>query len=207
MVITADGPAPYQNPVLTNVAAGGSATAYLAPVGTAGVADTVNMGTSWAVSVPAWVPQGATQSGISPVWTPATQDFDVDESTIPAAVVLTSADLTVSIVLAEDTMANIRTAFGVGSIATQAAGASLVGRNAFTPSIILNQYALGVEMAINNNGGVPHWRRWVIPQVVSVGTVSPVYSRTGQRFYACQFRAIGLVSNFSMIDKTAESTS
>lgn len=206
MVITADGTAPFQAVTSTNVAPGGPATVYLAPVGTALPADTVNMGINWAVSVAAWVPQGATQAGTSPTWTPTTTDLDIDESELPAAILMASADLSVSMVLAEDVIANIRTAFGVGSLATQAAGASLVGKTTFTPGTLLNSYALGMEMAINGQG-TPHWRRWLIPNVVSVGTVAPVYSRVGQRLYACTFRANCLPSAIQVIDKTAESTS
>lgn len=205
MVITADGVLPYSNPVPANIEAGIS-TVYLGAIGTALPADTVNMGISWSVSVAAWVAQGASQGGTSPTWTPQTQDLDFDESELPGAIIMASADLSVAMVLAEDVIANIRTAFGTGSLATQAAGASLVGKTTFTPGTTLNQYAMGIEMAISQQG-TPHWRRILIPSVVSVGTVAPVYGRTSQRLYACTFRANCLPTAIQVIDKTAESTS
>lgn len=205
MVITADGPAPFENLTPANIEAGIS-TLYLAPVGTALPADTVNMGISWSVSVAAWVCQGATQSGVAPSWTPQTQDLDYDESELPGNIIMASADLSVNVTLVEDVIANIRTAFGTGTLTTQAPGASLVGKTTFSPGTTLNSYAMGIEMAINTQG-TPHWRRILIPSVISVGTVAPVFGRTSQRMYACTFRANCLPSAIQVIDKTAESTS
>jgi hypothetical protein len=204
MPATLDGIAPFELVTPANVAAG-SATLYLGPVGTAMPADTVNMGVSWAVSVAAWVPQGGSQSGWIFNWTPTTTDLPIDESPIPAGVLVNSVDANITGTLAEDTIQNVLTSMGCGSLVTQAAGASgVVGKSTWSGSTILNPMALGVE------GATPagHWRRISIPRVVSVGTVAVGFNRaTSQRMYACTFRAICLPSQIQWTDKTAESTS
>jgi hypothetical protein len=204
MVATLDGPAPFSLIVPGNVGFG-AATAYLGPVGTAMPSDSVNLGVSWAVGIPAWVPVGATDTGVATTYTPQTNDLTIEESPIPAAVLVNSLDLSTSLAFAEDVIANIKFAFGTGSLVTTAAGAAgVIGKTVFTLGRALNNYALGIEMQLPTG----HWRRIAIPNVVSVGTVQTNYNRaSGKRMYPATFRTICLPEQISWTDKTAESTS
>lgn len=202
MVATADGAAPFQLVDPTKVGYG-AATLYLAPVGTAMPADTVNMGTSWAVGIPAWTPIGSTDDGVHYGSNPTTNDLSIEESPIPAAVLIESMDFPVSCIFAEDVLANVRYAAGVGTITTQAAGIGAVGKSTLTFGSVPLQFALGIEH-MNPYG---HWTRVSVPNVMSVNQWTVDNRRAaGKRVYAAQFRAVCLPSQITRVDKTAEST-
>lgn len=202
MVVTADGTAPFQQLTTANVIAS-DATLYIGPVGTAMPADTINMGVNWATGIPAWIPQGLTDGGVTYAYTPTTNDLTVEESPIPAGITVPTADFPVTCVFAEDTTNSKLFSFGSGSVATQAAGASAVAKSTLTLAYSLNQYALGLEYK-NPTG---HWTRVSVPAVVSVGNPTVVNSRTQKRMYAATFRAICLLTAIQIVDKSAESTS
>jgi hypothetical protein len=202
MVATLDGLAPFQLVTPSNVGVG-PATLYLGPVGTAMPPDTVNMGVSWSVGIPAWVPIGATQSGVTYGWNPTTNDITIEESPLPAAILISTSDFPVTVTLAEDLVANIKYALGSGSITTQAAGTGLVGKSTLTLGTLLNPMALGIEYA-NVHG---HWTRISVPNVVSVGQWTATSTRaSAARMFAATFRAICLPSQITVAEKTAEST-
>lgn len=202
MVITADGTAPYQLLTTGNVDAG-DATMYIGPVGTAMPADTVNMGISWSVGIAAWVPQGLTDGGITFGYNPTTSDLTVEESPIPAGIVVPTADFPVTVAFAEDTINSALYSFGSGAITTQAAGASAVAKSTLTMAYSLNSYALGLEYK-NPTG---HWTRISIPSVVSVGSPSVASTRSKNRIFAATFRATCLLTAIQVVYKTGESTS
>lgn len=202
MTITADGAAPFQQLTTANVIAN-DATLYIGPVGTAMPTDLINMGINWAVGVPAWIPIGLTEDGISYGYNPTTNDLTVEESPIPAGITVPTADFPITCTIAEDTIGNLLFALGSGAIATQAAGASLVGKSTITMAYNLNQYALGLEYK-NPTG---HWSRVSVPSVVSVGAPTIQNSRTNERQFACTFRATCLLTAIQVVYKTAESTS
>lgn len=204
MVATLDGAAPFQQLTTANVGYG-PATLYLGPVGTAMPADSVNMGVSWSVSIAAWVPVGLTASGITYGWNPTTNDLGAEETPIPVAITMASSDFPVTATFEEDVLANIKYAFGVGSITTQAAGAAgAVGKSTYTLGTLLAQMALGIEYA-NPTG---HWTRISVPQVVSVGQITVNNNRASAlRQFTATFRAICLPSAITIVYKTAESTS
>lgn len=204
MPATLDGAAPFQIITPTNVGYG-AATLYLGPVGTVMPPDSVNMGVSWSTGIPAWVPVGATDSGINYGWNPSTNDLTIEESMLPVAVLMQTSDFPVTATFAEDVIANLKYAMGVGLIAVTAAGAAgVVGKSVYTLGTLLTPMALGIEYA-NPTG---HWTRVSVPNVMSVGQVTVNNNRASQkRMYAATFRAVCLPSAITITYKTAESTS
>lgn len=202
MVATLDGAAPFQQLDPTKVGYG-AATLYIAPFGTAMPADTVNMGVNWATGIPAWVPIGSTDDGVHYSFNPNTNDLQIEESPIPAAVLVDTLDVAVTATFAEDVLANLLYAIGAGTITTQAPGVSLVGKSTLTLSTTLNKYALGIEHSNPYN----HWTRVSIPSVMSAGQVTVDNRRSqGKRMYGASFRAICLPSAITVVQKTAEGT-
>jgi hypothetical protein len=204
MVATLDGPAPFQ--LLNTASVGyGVATLYLGPVRTAMPADSINMGVSWSTGIPAWVPVGLTASGITYGWNPTTNDLTAEETPLPVAILMSTSDFPITATFEEDVLANIKYAFGVGSIVTTAAGAAgVVGKSVYTLGTLLTPMALGIEYA-NPTG---HWTRISVPSVVSVGQVTVNNNRASAlRQYAATFRATCLPSAITITYKTAESTS
>lgn len=202
MVATADGAAPFQLLDLTKVGYG-AATLYLAPVGTAFPADTVNMGVNWGTGIPAWVPIGSTDDGVHYGANPTLNPLTVEESPIAAAQLVDSLDFPVTATFAEDVLANVRIAIGLGTIATQAPGIGAVGKSTLTLGTLPIQFALGIEHA-NPYG---HWTRVSVPNVMSASQITVDNRRSaGKRMYAATFFANCLPSQILIIQKTAEST-
>lgn len=187
---------PYQS-IDTSKVVKGPATLWLGPVGTAMPADTVAIGTAWTTP---WAAIGATDTGVQTAWNPNTQDTMIEEQALPVSVDLVSADFSVTVALAEDTLENIKYAFGVGSIVTTAASTGIIGKKTLTLASALNPLALGIEM-VNSFG---FWRRVSVPNVVSVGQVTTEIRRiAGKRMYPTTFRATCAPEQITFVDMTA----
>lgn len=199
MVATADAAAPFELVTPLNVS-GGAATLYLAPANTSMVADTLNMGTTWGG---AWVPMGATDDGFHLSIAPTTVDWNIEESSLPAARIVDTMDFTVSASLKEDPIANLRYAVGLGTIATQAAGVGAVGKSTLNFNTVMNQFALGLEH-VNYTG---HWTRYYVPVVMGGGATAIDFRRSQTpRMYGLSLTAVCLPSQIQIVQKTAEST-
>lgn len=202
MAATLDGAAPFEAIDTTKVN-GGVATLWLAATGTAMVADTVNMGDDWRTTVPAWAPVGGTQDGVHLSITPNTVDWTIEESPIPAAVQVDTLDFAVAATLSEESVANLRLAVGVGTIATQAAGVGAVGKSTLTLNTLVNKFALGFEW----KNALGHWTRGFVPVVMGAGTVTIDNRRAAsQRLYGLNLRAVCLPTAIQIVEKSAEST-
>lgn len=181
----------------------GAATAWVGPVGTALVADTVNLGDDWRTSVPAWSPFGATDAGWTYGFTPNTVDQNIEEQPNPAATPIDTLDVFAQAALVEDALANLRYAVGLGSIATQAAGVGAVAKSTWTLGTSLLQFALAIEH-LNSYG---HWTRVLMPIVSPAGQVAIARRRAAEKqMYAANFRCVSAPSTIKVIQKTGEST-
>lgn len=190
----------------TNVVAG-YAVAFTAPVGTAFPAQDIpaNQGvggvlTDW--SAP-WVNIGATQEGVTFGVVENSNDIPIEEQSTPALVTITSMDISVAVVLSEDTLETLKLAYGGGTITTTAAATGQIGKKVLAladPSSGVSQLALGFD-APNKQG---FYRRVQIPRVLAVANVQTAYRRAADsRRYAVTFRAISPPNQISVIDKTA----
>jgi hypothetical protein len=183
----------------TNVLVG-NATLYTAPANTAAPADTLADGAAWLTP---WVHVGGTEEGVSFAVGVDTNDIRIEEQSTPVLVTVNQRNVRIMAALSEDTIENMKLAYGGGTIATQAAAAGVIGKKTLTLSESLDSLAAGFE------GKSPQgfFRRVYIPRIISVADVTTVYRRAaGNRSYAVEFRAICPIEQITITDKTAAAT-
>lgn len=180
--------------VTTNVLVGG-AKLFTAPASTAMPANTVALDAAWPAG---WVYPGATDGGTAFNVAKSTQDRMIDEQSVPVGVDVVSTDISIATTLAEDTIENIKLAYGSGLL-TVNAGATPPNK-VYTFDDPLDQYAVGFEGI--NTFGKP--RRFYLPIAVAVVGGTPTnYTRVAsKRLYAVTFRAICLPTLCSITDVT-----
>lgn len=168
-------------------------------------ADTVALGGAWpAAGTNIWVPVGATQEGLNFRFQRSTQDVNVEEQLTPVQVNTSSLDMSLDMVLSEDTLNTMVYAYGGGSIVTTAAGVGQIGKKELTINSDLDEYAFGFET--QNEFGF--FRRVFVPSVVSVGQAETLYRRAQDaRRYAVSLRVICAPEEVDIVEKTADATS
>lgn len=167
-------------------------------------ADTVMVGTNWTTSMPAWKPVGATESGVTMRFTRETTDITIEEQVNPVDVATNTLDPRIECTLAEDTLNTMMLAYGGGTIAATAAGASQPGISELTISEEVTHLTLGME-GVNNKG---FWRRVLFADVLSVAEVETSYRRAEtQRLYAVSFRMVSPISTLKVREMVAAATS
>lgn len=175
----------------------GTATLYTAPKGTAAPLDTLAEGVAW--SAP-WVHVGGSEEGVSFAVGTDTGDIRIEEQATPVLVVVTAKNIRVLVTLSEDTVENMKLAYGGGSIVTTAAASGQPGKKTLTLSNSLDQLACGFE-GLNADG---FWRRVYIPSVLSVADVTTAYRRAANnRAYNVELRAVCDPSEIKIVEKTA----
>ena len=164
-------------------------------------ADTVALGGAWPSSgVNIWVPPGATSEGLNFRFQRSTQDVNVEEQLTPVQVNTTGLDISMEMVLSEDSMETMAVAYGSGSIVTVPAASGTMGKKTLTIGSDLDTFAFGFET--QNEFGF--FRRVLIPSVVSVGQAETLYRRAQDaRRYAVSFRVLCAPEEIIVIDKTA----
>lgn len=163
--------------------------------------DTVALNGAWPASgTNIWVPVGATQEGLNLRFQRSTQDITIEEQLTPVSVNTTGLDISAEVVLSEDTVETMVTAYGGGSIVTTAASSGVIGKKVLTIGSDLDQYAFGFET--QNAAGF--FRRVMIPTVVSVGQAETLYRRAQDaRRYAVSLRVLCAPEEIVVIEKTA----
>lgn len=190
-------------PNLTGVIVG-AATMYWAPFGEATPgqgepmpADSVVLGGSWAGN---WTYIGGTLEGVKLSKNPKTVDIRIEEQSTPANVVIDTQDISVMTTLSEESVANMKLAYGGGTITVQAPTSSLVGKSTLALSDNLDLLSVGFE-GINPEG---LWVRVYIPKVVSAAQVDTSFRRAQQqRLWPATLRAICPVSQIQVVEMTA----
>jgi len=164
--------------------------------------DTVALNGAWpATGTNIWVPVGATQEGLNFRFQRSTQDITIEEQLTPVSVNTTGLDISAEIVLSEDTLETMVTAYGGGTITATAASSGQIGKKTLTIGSDLDQYAFGFETQ-NQNG---FFRRVMIPTVVSVGQAETLYRRAQDaRRYAVSLRVLCAPEEIVVISKTAD---
>jgi hypothetical protein len=168
------------------------------------IADTVVYGTTW---TGAWAPIGATESGVEFGVANTTVDQRIEEQSTPALVLVDTQEITLDFTLDEDLLNNFLIAVGQGSIVTQAATSSLIGKQTLSFNLSLNPYSVGFE-SVNTFVGptnLPMFRRVYVPKMISGNAkVAVAYQRAKtKRMYATSLRAICPSSQILVVDQTA----
>ncbi len=185
----------------------GVAQLYVAPFGQATpgepepmVANSVLLGTAWGGN---WVAMGATEQGVKVTVAPKTTDILVEEQMTPALVTVDSMDISVATTFSEDTLANMKIAYGGGAITTVAPGVGVPGTSELALADSLELLSVGFE-GVNPFG---FYRRYYLPKVVSVASVDTSYRRAAAaRLYPVNLRAICDPATIAVIDMTAVAT-
>lgn len=160
----------------------GLATAYTGPQNEPLPANSVALGGSWAGN---WLYTGATDSGVALGHSKNTNDIMIEEQSTPALITVTSSDIGVTITLAEDTIENMKVAYGSGSIVVNA-GATPPNK-VYTFNDTLATFAIAFE-GLNKFGKA---RRVYVPSAIAIAQADTAYRRAAaNRTYATRFRAI-----------------
>lgn len=184
---------------ITNVLVG-PATLYLGPEAEAMPADSVMLGGDWGAN---WMHPGYTDEGLTFNFERDTEMHRVEEQSSPAVVTVNESELMIAVAFAEDTLENMKFAYGGGTITETAAGSGQIGKKTLRLSDQLEVLALGFE-GKNPQG---FYRRVYIPRVVSVGSVETPYRRSdSKRMYPAEFQAICAIEDIQIVDMTAEAT-
>lgn len=184
-------------PIDTSKVIVGNASIFTAPANTALIADTVAPGTDWTAP---WVNVGGTEEGVTLAVGTDTQDIRIEEQSTPVAVLVTNRNVRVRFAMSEDTVENMKIAYGGGTITTVAAASTQPGKKTLALSDSLDKLAVGFE-GLNSFG---FFRRVYIPAVLSLADVETAYRRAANnRAYAVELRAICKPSEILVVDKTA----
>jgi hypothetical protein len=165
-------------PNLTNIVVA-NATAYSAPLNEAMPANSVALGTAWGGN---WVYTGG-QDDSGPLtfnFAQNVQQHMIEEQSMPAAITVNTSDPSVTMTLAEDTVENMKLAFGSGGTLTVNAGASPPNKVLVTADIV-TVVAFGFE-ALNLFGKA---RRVYFSRAVVYASAQTPYRRSAaKRAYA-----------------------
>lgn len=186
-------PPPVRN--VANVLVG-TVSMYLAPANTAGPADSVEYDTAWGGT---WVHPGYSDTGLTLHFDRKEQRHYVEELSSPVMITTKESILKVSFGFAEATLENLKFAMGGGVISTQAAGTGVIGKKTLVLSDELEVISLGFE-GKNPDG---HYRRVIIPRVVSIGKMKTEFDRTKKKtVYNAEFESICPMPEIKIYDKT-----
>ena len=191
------------NYVTTNVLYG-VGILFTAPT-TATVPSDQNLGVGSAWTGLGWSYIGGTLDGVTLTFAPTTQNILIEEQPTPVGVAVTTADLTVTCNLSEETLNNVSLAWGnSGSQAVTPAGAGQPGKTVLTLSTVFPSLSL----ALIGKNQLGYARVLYIPTVISAGQVQTAYRRAAQqRVYPLTLSAICPFTSITWSDLTSVATS
>jgi len=177
---------------------------FTAATGTAVPADAfLGYGTSWTGL--GWNYIGGTLDGVTLTFAPTVQNILIEEQPTPVGVAVSTADLSITCNLSEETLNNVSLAWGnSGTQATTAAAASQPGKTVLTLSTVFP--SLSVALIGKNQEG--YARVLYIPTMISAGQVATAYRRAAQqRVYPLTLSAICPFTSITWTDLSALATS
>jgi hypothetical protein len=191
------------SPTTTNVIYG-TGVLFTAATGTSVPSD-ANLGVSSAWTGLGWAFVGATLDGVTVTYAPTTQDISIEEQPTPVGVAVTTANLTFTCNMSEETLNSVNLAWGNGgSIAVTPAGAGQPGKSVLTLSTTLGQVStalIGVDAF--GYAGVLY-----VPTMISAGQVQTAYRRAAQqRVYPLTLNSICPFTSITWTYLTAPATS
>jgi hypothetical protein len=197
---------PTGNPV--NVLTG-VASLYLAPFTGSPLAaqadpnlDVTMMISTTGILTPAspWVYVGFSEDGVSLAVDRKISEIRVEEQSTPVKVNSDTMDLQIMVNLAEETLVNLKSAYGGGTITTVAGSAGVPGYSSLALSDSLDQLS-AVFVATNSLGFT---RSLYVPAVFSAGKVDTKFRRAAtNRQYAVTLTAVSAPSAIKWYDVTA----
>jgi hypothetical protein len=152
-----------------------------------------------------WNYVGGTLDGVTLTFAPTVQNILIEEQPTPVGVAVSTADLTITCNLSEETLANVSMAWGnSGTFATTNAGASQPGKQVLTLSTVFP--SLSVALIGKNQSG--YARVLYVPTMISAGQVATAYRRAAQqRVYPLTLSAICPFNSITWTDLTSLATS
>jgi hypothetical protein len=182
----------------------GTGILFTAAVGTSAPSD-ANLGVGTAWTGLGWAYVGALLDGVTVTFAPTTQNITIEEQPTPVGVAISTATLTFTANMSEETLNNVNLAWGnAGSIAVTAAGAGQPGKSVLTLSTSFTEVAAAI-IGVNAYGyaGVLQ-----VPQMISAGQVQTAYRRAAQqRVYPLTLNSVCSFSSITWSYLTAPATS
>ena len=182
----------------------GTGILFTAATGTSVPSD-ANLGVGSAWTGLGWAYVGALLDGVTVTFAPTTQDITIEEQPTPVGVAVTTANLTITCNMSEETLANVSLAWGnAGSIAVTPAGAGQPGKSVLTLSTTLANVAAAL-IGVNAYGyaGVLY-----VPTMISAGQVQTAYRRAAQqRVYPLTLNSICPFTSITWTYLTSPATS
>lgn len=168
----------------------GLAVGFVAEVGTALPADTVEFAGDWGVD---WVQAGGTEEGWRLGSNTSTTPHKIEEQPNPVLTTLDSRDFNIAASLAEDTLDSMRLAFGGGTITVD----GITGVTTFTLSDGIDEFMVGLDMM--TVGGKT--RRIILPRASGSGNVDVAFRRAAaKRLWPVQFTMLNKPSELIIKD-------
>lgn len=134
-----------------------------------------------------WVELGATINGLEFDFDRKTKRIMIEEQQTPVAITTTDTTFQFALELSEDSLDTMLLAYGGGVITTTPAASGVVGTRQLQISSELTEFSFAFE-GENEYG---HWRRVLVPVVVSVANAKTSYQRADkQRTYKVQFTSL-----------------
>jgi hypothetical protein len=155
----------------------GTGILFTAAVGTSVPSD-ANLGVGSAWTGLGWAYVGALLDGVTSTFAPTTQDINIEEQPTPVGVAISTATLTITCNMSEETLANVNLAWGnAGSIAVTPAGAGQPGKSVLT----LSTNFQNVAVALVGKNAFGYAGVLSIPSMISAGQVQTAYRRAAQQ--------------------------
>jgi hypothetical protein len=182
----------------------GTGILFTAAVGTAVPSD-ANLGVGSAWTGLGWAYVGALLDGVTVTFAPTTQPINIEEQPTPVGMAVSTATLTFTCNMSEETLDNVNLAWGnAGSIAVTPAGPGQPGKEVLTLSSNFEDVAACI-VGKNADGyaGVLQ-----VPQMMSAGQVQTAYRRAAQqRVYPLTLNSICAFEDITWTYLTAPATS
>lgn len=154
--------------------------------------DSVLLGTPWGG---AWLPAGATDSGIEFSFQRKPVDITIEEQQTPVDQTSDSTAAMFNVTLAEDALQQQAWAMGGGTITVNPPTTTLPGVNVLQISSDLAKYSIGLEG--KNQFG--YYRRVLAQPCTSIGTAKVDYSRSkNKRMWATSFNYLGTLESLGI---------
>ena len=192
----------------TNVVYGVGIMMYAPPASTtlgATVPGDANLGVSSSWTGLGWSYIGAVLDGVTLTYAPTTQDINIEEQPTPVGVAVSTANLTLTANMSEETLGNVNLAWGnSGTITPTSAGAGQPGKNVLTLSTTFQQ----VSVAVIGKNRFGFASVLYIPFMLSAGQVQTAYRRAAQqRVYPLTFNSVCAFNQITWTELTNPATS
>lgn len=176
----------------------GQAAGYFAPADEPAPADTVAAFGDWAGQ---WVNPGGTEDGWKLTGNQSTTDHRIEEQASVVRQTLESRTFGIGASLAEDTLENIKYAFGGGTIVVTPGTAGAPTVKVFTLSDEVDEFAVGLDMQTAGGSFGLATRRIIIPRAVSAASVDTAFRRSAaKRLWPVAFVAVCKTSEIIVKD-------